>query len=128
MEFKRSLVQEEELYRHSIIAFIPVQDIAYQHKLFKLSQSQVRIAWTMRAFPDLSGKHSWGSQDHFSTLPTSSMPESGAEFFKALVQFMMSAWSELCESIDRYLISCVGFTLSPIVPGTCIADMTANIP
>lgn len=110
MYFKRSLKEEEQISSHSILASVPVPADARGSKLFKWSKRDVRIAWTMKMLPDSSGKHSWISQDHFSTLPAGSMPDSGAAFFETLIHFVMRTWLELCDCIDSHLISCVGLT------------------
>ncbi|KAL9079796.1 MAG: hypothetical protein Q9157_001368 [Trypethelium eluteriae] len=106
LEFKRSLIQEEQLYRHSMIATIPVQTNTTEEKLFTLGQKEMRIAWTMQALPDSRGKNCWTSQDHFSTLPTSSIPESGAAFFQTLIRYVMRGWLELYQSIEGHLTRC----------------------
>ena len=114
MYFKRSLSEEEQVDSYSILASVPVPADAKGGKLFKWNKRDVRIAWTTKMLPDLNGKYSGISQDHFSTLPASSMPDSGAAFFEDLIHFLMIKWLELCDCIDSYLISCVSLSAASL--------------
>jgi hypothetical protein len=110
MCFKRSLKVEEQISTsiHSILAAVPVPADAGISKLFQWGNRDVRIGWTMKMLPDSGIKDSWISQDHFSTFPAGSMPDSGAAFFETLIHFVMKTWLELCDCMDRHLIGCVG--------------------
>jgi thiol-disulfide isomerase/thioredoxin len=96
-------MEEEGMYRHSLIAIVLVPSDASMDKLFCWREQKMRIAWTIKALPSLSGKDKWTTQDHFSTLLTGSIPESGAAFFDDLLRYVMGTWLELCDSIDSHL-------------------------
>lgn len=62
---------------HSVPASVPLPGNITEDKLFKLDAREMRLAWTVGALPDSSGKDSWVSHSYFSTLPVASMPDSG---------------------------------------------------
>jgi hypothetical protein len=99
--------ENEEIYRYSVVASVPKFDYHRSREQFSFNYRYLVISWSMRMVLHTGSTGIWDSQDHFSTLPTSTIPTSGMGFVNELIQPLREGWLEFCDEIDRYLSLCV---------------------